>query len=353
MQSERMVHVGQVVGLGLFVLVAACGDDAKRPVGEACTENVECEGGVCGGGFCLDPAEDNDQDGLINRVEAGLKTDPVTADSDGDGLADGAEVGADPAHPADSDGDGRIDARESATADCDLDQVPDQADADDGLDQKGICHRQVVSPCQDLCDVSSGLSCPGSGTGCLSACSQVFSGLDAACQAKFATAGQCVADSTEPGCPAEGSPAWQLTPLGTFCANEIEAVSPCLQSAPCEAPVVVQLDVQHTDTLPKPDAMLAFSVALAGEASYEIAVSPAGQADDPTLVVFASTADRCAWIKNPLGGTQPLGISDNDAGFDEIVQLAPGPARTIDILVVNASATGATTFTLDAHELGI
>lgn len=51
---------------------------------------------------------DSDQDGLANRLEEALETDPASADSDGDGLDDGVEVlrlGTDPTNP-DTDGDG-------------------------------------------------------------------------------------------------------------------------------------------------------------------------------------------------------------------------------------------------------
>ncbi|MFC4721882.1 gliding motility-associated C-terminal domain-containing protein, partial [Geojedonia litorea] len=52
-------------------------------------------------------------------------TDPLNADSDGDGINDGAEG------TTDTDGDGTIDALESNTADADNDGVVDQYDADD------------------------------------------------------------------------------------------------------------------------------------------------------------------------------------------------------------------------------
>jgi hypothetical protein len=59
---------------------------------------------------------DSDQDGLTNRLEEALETDPASADSDGDGLDDGVEVlrlGTDPTNP-DTDGDGINDAVEVA-----------------------------------------------------------------------------------------------------------------------------------------------------------------------------------------------------------------------------------------------
>jgi MYXO-CTERM domain-containing protein len=53
---------------------------------------------------------DSDNDGLPDELEELLGTDPHDADSDGDGLWDGLEVGEDPENPVDTDGDGVIDA---------------------------------------------------------------------------------------------------------------------------------------------------------------------------------------------------------------------------------------------------
>ena len=53
---------------------------------------------------CL--AFDSDNDGLSNAEEAALGTNPDAADSDGDGINDAVEVGADAANPNDSDADG-------------------------------------------------------------------------------------------------------------------------------------------------------------------------------------------------------------------------------------------------------
>lgn len=116
----------------LLLGLLACGDDAKRPLGAMCTSHEECQSGVCGGGVCLDPDGDEDLDGLINRMEASLLTNPVEADTDGDGKDDAAEVGTS-GSATDSDGDGKIDAVESATADVDKDCIPDELDADDAF----------------------------------------------------------------------------------------------------------------------------------------------------------------------------------------------------------------------------
>ncbi|MGE5842454.1 MAG: hypothetical protein ACM335_09265, partial [Deltaproteobacteria bacterium] len=60
---------------------------------------------------------DPDQDGLTNKEEKQLGTDPKKADSDGDGLNDGAEINRYKTDPlkADSDGDGLKDGEEVNT----------------------------------------------------------------------------------------------------------------------------------------------------------------------------------------------------------------------------------------------
>ncbi len=74
----------------------------------------------------LDTEDDLDQDGdgLNNTLEAQLNTDPKKKDTDGDGIDDAEEVGADVKSPLDSDLDGIIDA---------LDVVDDSDTDNDGL----------------------------------------------------------------------------------------------------------------------------------------------------------------------------------------------------------------------------
>jgi len=92
----------------------------------------------------LDPTDpddrvgDSDGDGLSDDREAALGTDPLDPDSDGDGWSDGAEVrlGTDPTDPGgfpvDSDGDGLADAWERKHFDG-LSGGPGDDPDDDGL----------------------------------------------------------------------------------------------------------------------------------------------------------------------------------------------------------------------------
>jgi hypothetical protein len=79
----------------------------------------------------LDPAGDEDGDGLTNGVERKLLLDPESWDTDDDGLTDPDEVGA-AAKPKDTDGDGVIDALESDLTDNDLDGIYDTTDPASG-----------------------------------------------------------------------------------------------------------------------------------------------------------------------------------------------------------------------------
>ncbi len=139
----------------LVALVAAsvagpwgCTNKKVRRFGASCGQSAECESGLCYNGFCTSSCtngsscssgvciekvcqpsdEDYDHDGLTNAWEAqhGLNAEKV--DTDGDGLADGTEVGPDLAHPLDRNGDGIPDALQSNILDSDKDCMVDAYD---------------------------------------------------------------------------------------------------------------------------------------------------------------------------------------------------------------------------------
>lgn len=355
-----MQNVTRMCGIlaiaGAMTALGACGDDAKRPIGETCSDNEECQGGVCGGGVCLDPADDEDGDGLINGSEVKAKTDPVAPDSDLDQIADGLEVGTDPAHPKDSDGDGRIDAKESAIADCDGDQQVDQSDATDGLAADGKCPAQVVvSPCVKLCDRASFLQCEGASVGCLSDCSAAFTALDNDCRAKMAGVGNCILETDASTCADEGTPSWQILPPNDQCGEELGGFTLCLESLPvCPEPSVLTLEQRVEGTLELSGGMAVYSAHLEADKNYEFDVTAPGSTDNVRLLVFASETDGCAWIANPDGGVVPLGESGGEAGFDRTAQVGSSAnARDVFVVLVNERADGGSSYTLIGQELGI
>jgi hypothetical protein len=109
--------------------VTACSAEPRRPVGSTCGDDAECESGLCLFGQCLDPAGDEDLDGLVNALEGSLESNPLNRDTDADGVLDGDEL--DGASARDTDGDGFADILESRVDDADSDCLPDELDADD------------------------------------------------------------------------------------------------------------------------------------------------------------------------------------------------------------------------------
>ncbi len=114
----------------LSLALTGCPEDEKRPIGGTCGSDSECAAGQCIANLCLEPDGDEDTDGLTNRLEGSLGTNPIVADTDGDGIPDGEEIGNVEA-PVDEDGDGKPDAVESTSSDADTDCIRDQSDPDD------------------------------------------------------------------------------------------------------------------------------------------------------------------------------------------------------------------------------
>jgi hypothetical protein len=167
-----MLRTSPLLPLVLAGLLTACASDGRRKNGAICDDQAECESGLCYRDRCLDPESDEEPDGLINSVEALLHTDPFARDTDGDGLDDATEVGADVLHPIDSDGDNdpalntSHDALESALTDRDRDCIKDQEDPADQTAETDLAvvaglaclHRGVCAdaPITALCQAPAG-----------------------------------------------------------------------------------------------------------------------------------------------------------------------------------------------------
>jgi len=95
-----------------------CADGCRGDLaaGNGCPTGKKCTSIGATIGQCVDnvpTAKDSDNDGLTDDEETKLGLNPNLADTDGDGLFDGAEVGPDKTKPLDTDGDGKIDANDT------------------------------------------------------------------------------------------------------------------------------------------------------------------------------------------------------------------------------------------------
>ena len=114
--------------------------------------------------------EDDDNDGIPSVDEAQLGSNPLSADSDGDGTNDGDELGADKTNPADSDNDGIIDLidniddnaaqektdGEAGSKDTAVDQSPPADDTSADTDQSNAGQESTEPAAEDEVTVDTG-----------------------------------------------------------------------------------------------------------------------------------------------------------------------------------------------------
>lgn len=283
MKLVRLRHFSALSTSILILATAGCGDDSKRPIGANCTQAGECELGQCGGGLCIDPERDDDVDGLINRIEAALGTDPIARDSDADGVDDLAEVGSVDS-PTDGDSDGRIDAIESLLLDCDRDESVDQLDPDDGLDAKGACAHglggTVISVCDVVCLVTDRLRCPGFvRAGCVDECRGYAATTAANCRDAFIELVNCFVDN-EITCPNPAESGFDYLPeeTGGACDAKIFALAGCSEPLVrnCTEPTRVFVDIPQVFRFGDGGT---FKFEVEPGVSYEITVTPDPGAD--------------------------------------------------------------------------
>ncbi|MCA9517965.1 MAG: hypothetical protein KC635_23660 [Myxococcales bacterium] len=359
--SSRAPLVARVAPVIVVALAAAfagaCGDgQKKRAIGAACDVSSQCQSGICGGGQCLDPEVDTDGDGLVNRVEAALGTDPVASDSDGDGVTDGSEVGADVAHALDSDGDGKIDAIESATDDCDGDDVPDQDDPTDGTDSFGHCGGVVADPCALVCDAASSLGCEGfTSAQCLDECDtfRLDHGTTAACEAAFANVASCLVAAQSFICPAADTGRSSFPDVaGTACQSEAASYESCSGGTdtcsidPEPLDVGITLDLQLSEGLP----FEVLAVDTTAGVPLDVVLSQSGGTQDFATVQVtlydASDPSFCVLFAGPGSGL-PVGEDSTDTERHIGLAASDNPGS----LQIYVAAGGAAHFKIQVLEL--
>ena len=291
----------------------ACSDAPTRRLGGVCGANADCGQDICYSRTCLDPAADDDLDGLQNALEIALGTSPVQADSDGDGTPDPNELDATLVN-IDSDGDGVADALESAILDADGDCLPDQVDPQNLVPDTHDIDADGIS---DVCDtpeppVVTGIDplSPSSdpnpvvrGSGDPNTPVAIFFGTS--CEGTALATGACAAD----GSFAIAVPALDNaeTRFALSSSNPADLVSACLAS-----PVAYV----HDDIAPQVPA-------------FESIDPPSPSSDvSPRVTGTAEAQSRLELHADPACAETPLGTGEAADGTFSILVAVPANADT-------------------------
>lgn len=154
--NRRASVLALALAAGGVLAAFSCNDESLAGLGDACILHTDCSSGICANSVCLAQGVDSDEDGRTNADELRAGSDPLNADSDGDAVPDGDEIGDDPGNPTDTDDDGTPDYRESNIADRDLDGEPDQVDPTDDIPELDIGR-----PCDSPQDCGDGICVGG------------------------------------------------------------------------------------------------------------------------------------------------------------------------------------------------
>lgn len=160
---QTSLFAGLAVPVLAAILAGSCGSFDNPGNGDARPEEIQPDSSP----FVCDPDGDLDNDCLTNAQEGcGLDIEPdhdfdgspdyIDIDSDGDGIRDQIEVGADCSTPRDTDGDGVPDYRDT---DSDNDGSPDIYEDRDGNGIIGTCETPCAGPAECNAEAPIAESC--------------------------------------------------------------------------------------------------------------------------------------------------------------------------------------------------